>query len=75
VRETGIYWFTNDEGEKYLVRIPKRVFNVNTGEIIFESEFQAIMMKCGVRHIESVDSIGVGEFVGPLNMFYGRPSW
>jgi len=51
VTEPGMYWYVNDKGKKYLVKIA----DPNSGE-------QSVMIDTVIRSISYVDSVGLGEY-------------
>lgn len=52
VTKPGMYWFTNDNGKKHLVQILQ--------------DGTASKLEFGTMYPFKVDSIGVGEFIGPI---------
>jgi len=57
VTRPGMYWFTDLNGKKWFVQI--------TDQDILDPK-QATMLEVDTTIIKYVDSIGVGEFVGPI---------
>lgn len=55
IKIPGYYFFNNDYYTSYLVKVPE-----------LKSKEQALMIEVGTDKVEYVDSIGSGEFIGPL---------
>ena len=55
ITQAGMYWFFDDSGKKWLVAVRERV-----------SKVKCQMLEVGSTIVKEVDSIGVGEFIGPI---------